>query len=179
MAWMAVQPGPAARRASAALPVARGDSMENIDGSGLAGAIGFLRLVRWRPGRSRCPLRPQRPRRRKQKSLSEPHVIVEQIDHGALALDPFGDQVDAEAAEQIRKVGGVNVGGRGLPLIEQQGRGHLDEADAAVGQFAWLDPQIGDVIDREAIAALRQSRQMFGLGRAEMAKRRLLEFEHE
>ena len=66
-----------------------------------------------------------------------------------------------------------------LPLIEQQRRRHLDEADAAVGQFARLDPQVGDMIDREAVAALRQGREMFGLGRAQLAERRLLEFEHE
>ena len=32
----------------------------------------------------------------------EPHVVIEQIDHRAFALDPLGNQVDAEAAEQIR-----------------------------------------------------------------------------
>src|SRR5258708_40100998 len=54
-------------------------------------------------------------------------------------------------------------------LIEQQCRGHLDEADAAVGKFTRLDPQVSDVVDRETIAALRQRRQMFGLDRAEIA----------
>ena len=64
-------------------------------------------------------------------------------------------------------------------LIEQQRRRHLDEADAAVGEFARLDPQIGDVIDRETVTSLRQRREMLGLDRAEIAERRLLEFEHE
>ena len=115
------------------------------DGNGVAGAIrsigtaGFL--VRSGPAGSRCPLGPQRPRRGKQEALPKPHVIVEQIDHRALALDLFGDQVDAEAAEQIGKVGGMDVGGRALPGIEQQRRRHLDEADAAVGEFPRLDPQ--------------------------------------
>ena len=131
------------------------------------------------PAGSRCPLGPQRPGRRKQETLTEPHVVIEQIDDGALAFDPFGDQVDAEPAEQIRKVRGVNVRFRGLPRVEQQRGGHLDEADAAVGQFARLDPQVGDVIDGETVAALRQRREMFGLRRAEIAERRLLELDHE
>ena len=63
--------------------------------------------------------------------------------------------------------------------IEQQRRRHLDEADAAVGEFPRLDPQIRDMIDREAVAALRQRGEMLGLGRAELAECRLLEFQHE
>jgi len=55
------------------------------------------------------PLRPQRSRRREQKALAEPDVVIEQVNHGALALDPFGDQVDAVAAEQIGEVGGMDV----------------------------------------------------------------------
>ncbi len=35
------------------------------------------------------------------------------------------------------------------------------------------------MVDRETVTALRQRRQMLGLGRAEIAERRLLEFEHE
>ena len=180
MARLPVRPGrrhaaPARHCRSPAWGSMTGPSMEAV----LAGAIGFLRLVRSGPAGSRCALGPQRPGRRKQESLAEPHVVVEQIDHRALALDPLGDQVDAEAAEQVGKVGGVDVGRRGLPLIEQQRRRHLDEADAAVGEFARLDPQVGDVIDREAEAALRQGREMLGLGRAQIAERRLLEFEHE
>ena len=55
-------------------------------------------------------LGPQRPRLREQEALAETHVVVEQVDHRALALDPLGDQIDAEAAEQVGQVGGVNVG---------------------------------------------------------------------
>ena len=141
--------------------------------------LGFLRHARSGSAGTRCALGPQRPRRREQKSLSESHVIVEQIDHGALALDPFRDQVDAKSAEQIGKVGRVNVGCRGLPLIEQQRSRHLDIADAAVGQFARLDPEIGDVVDREPEAALGQGREMFDFDRTQLAECRLLEFEHE
>jgi len=100
------------------------------------------------------PLRPQRSRRREQKALAEPDVVIEQVNHGALALDPFGDQVDAVAAEQIGEVGGMDVRGRALPGIEQQRRRHLDEADAAVGELARLEAEIADMVDREAVAAL-------------------------
>ena len=91
---------------------------------------------------------------REQESLAETHVVIEQVDHRAFAFDPLGDQVDAEAAEQIRQVGGLDVGRRRLFLIEQQRGRNLDVADAAIGQFARVDPQIGDVVDREAEAAL-------------------------
>ena len=63
----------------------------------------------------------------------------------------------------------MDVGPRILPLVEQQRGRHLDEADAAVGELARLDPEVGDVIDREAEAALRQRGEVFGLDRAEMA----------
>src|SRR5580704_6749226 len=71
------------------------------------------------------------------------------------------------------------VGVWGQFLIEQQRRRYLDVADAAVGKLPRLDSQIGDVIDREAVTALRQCREMLGLGRAELAERRLLELEHQ
>ncbi len=119
MASEAGQPGPAARRASAALPVARvaGSTAGLAMGAVLLEPLGVPdSLFGSRPAGSRCPLGPQRPRRRKQESLAEPHVVVEQIDHRAFALDPLGDQVDAEAAEQVGKVGRVDVGGRALTL---------------------------------------------------------------
>src|ERR1700760_3661561 len=39
--------------------------------------------------------------------------------------------------------------------------------------------QIGDMVDRETVAALGQTRQMLGLGLAETAESRLLELQHE
>ena len=60
-------------------------------------------------GRALQGLGPHRPRRREQEALAEAHVVVEQIDHHALALDPLGDQVDAEAAEQVGEIGGMDV----------------------------------------------------------------------
>ncbi len=128
------------------------------EGNGVTGAIrsigtaGFL--VRGSPAGSRCPLGPQRPRRGKQEALPEPDVIVQQIDHGALALDPLGNQVDTEAAEQVGKIRGMDIGGRVLLGIEQQRRRYLDEANATVREFPRFDPQIRDMVDREAITAL-------------------------
>ena len=66
--------------------------------------------------RGGCGFRTQWPGGGEQKALAEPYVVIEQIDHRALALDPLGDQIDAEAAEQIGQVGGVNIGCRGLLL---------------------------------------------------------------
>ena len=73
----------------------------------------------------------------------------------------------------------MDVRGRTLLGIEQQCRRHLDEPDATVGEVARLDPQVGDVIDREAVPALRQRGEILDFGRAEVTERRLLEFEHE
>src|SRR5207244_2802690 len=42
-----------------------------------------------------------RARRREQETLAEPDVIIEEVDHHAFALDFFGDEVDAEPAEQV------------------------------------------------------------------------------
>src|SRR5690242_9735841 len=113
-------------------------------------------------------LGPQRSRRREQKTLAEADVVIEQIDHRALALDLLGDQVDAEAAEQVGKIGWMNVGGRLLGIEQQRGR-HLDEAHAAVGKLARFEAQIGDMVDRETIVALRKRREMLGLGGPEIA----------
>ena len=68
----------------------------------------------------------------------------------------------------------MDVRGRGLPGIEQQRRRHLDEAHAAIGKVARLEAQVGDVVDRETVAALRQRREMLGFGRAEAAQRACL-----
>ena len=111
------QLGPAARRASAALPVVRG----RLDPRRFASCAVWLEaLASWGPDpagrrfarRRMRRLRPQRPRRREQEALAEPHVVIEQVDHRALALDPLGDQIDAEAAEQIGQIGGMDVGRR-------------------------------------------------------------------
>ena len=56
-----------------------------------------------------------RPRRREQEALAEADIVIEQIDHHRFGLDPFGDQADAEAAEQIGQIGGMNVGRRAPP----------------------------------------------------------------
>src|SRR5262249_16955453 len=75
-------------------------------------------------------LRAYRPRLREQEALAVAHVVVEQIDHAAFALDLLSDQVDAEAADQIGEIGGMDVGRRGgAAAIEQQARLHLDEAE--------------------------------------------------
>ena len=60
----------------------------------------------------------------------------------ALALDLLGDQVDAEAAEQIGEIGRMDIGGRGAGAVEQQARRHLDEAEAARRELARLEPQV-------------------------------------
>ena len=79
----------------------------------LADALDSCALFEGAPPSVRgCALRPQRPRRREQKALAEADVIIEQVDHRALALDLLGDQVDAEAAEQVGEVGGMDIGGR-------------------------------------------------------------------
>ena len=154
-----------------------------LAGAIFAGVMGILRLrlrrLAWRRPGSRCPLRPQRPGRCKQESLSEPDVEIQQVDHRAFALDPLRDQVDAVAAEQVGKVGRMDIRRCAAALVEQQCGRHLDVADAAVGEVARLDPQVGDMVDREPETALRQRRQMFGLDRTEIAECRLLEFEHE
>ena len=72
----------------------------------------------------------------------------------------------------------MSVGGAGA--VEQQRGRHLDEAEAAVGEFARLDPQVGDVVEREAEAALGERREALdarsGPCRAIGALR---EFEHQ
>src|ERR1700761_5946683 len=85
----------------------RGIDGRRLGGRDFDGAVGFRRLAR--SLRGCCALGPQRPGWRKQKALSEPHVEIEQIDDRALPFDSFGNQVDAEAAEQVGEVRGVDV----------------------------------------------------------------------
>ena len=63
-----------------------------------------------------------RARRREQDALAEAHIVVEQIDDRAFVFDTVGDQIDAEAAEQIGEIGRMNVGRDQADAIEQQGR---------------------------------------------------------
>ena len=120
-----------------------------------------------------------RTRRREQKALAETHIVVEQIDHRAFVLDPLGDQIDAETAEQIGKVGRMNVGRGGTRTVEQQRRRHLDEAEAALVQFARIDAQIGEIVHGEAEAALGERGQALVLDRPHGADRALGELEHQ
>ena len=45
----------------------------------------------------------------KQKALAEANVVIEQIDDERLTLDTLGDQIDAEAAEQVGEIGRMEL----------------------------------------------------------------------
>src|SRR3569833_2831097 len=96
---------------------------------------------------SRCAFRPQRARRRKQEALAVAYVVVQQVNHRALALDPLGDEVDAETTEQVGEVGWVDVRGRALLGIEQPRRRSHEETHTAVGEVTGLEAQIPDMVD--------------------------------
>src|SRR5580692_1021587 len=136
-----------------------GELREIAGGSG--GGCRRRRIVRGRRKRSFSRrfahglqrLGAHRTRRREQHALAETDIKVEQIDNGAFAFDMVGDQIDAEAAEEVGEIGRVNIGRYQPDAIEQQGRRRLDETEAALIELARLDPQIGEIVDREAIAA--------------------------
>ena len=119
-----------------------------------------------------------RPRRREQEALTEADVVIEQVDHHRFAFDLLGDQVDAETAEEIGQVGGVDVGGAVLG-IDQQVAGDLDVAEAARREVARLDPQVLQVVEREPEAAVGQRGQQLVLHRAGGAQSALGELEHD
>src|SRR4029453_12492154 len=48
--------------------------------------------------------RPYRSGWREQETLSETNVIIEKVDDGRLSFDPFGDEIDAGAREQVGKI---------------------------------------------------------------------------
>ena len=75
-----------------------------------------------RLGRAAQRLRPHRARLREQEALAEANVVFEQIDHLRLALDPLGDQADAEPAEQVGQVGGMDVGAGRAGFVQQERR---------------------------------------------------------
>ena len=120
-----------------------------------------------------------RARRREQEALAEAHVVVEQVDHGALALDPLGDQVDAEAAEQVGEIRRMDVALRRRGAVEQQRGRHLDEAEAALGELARLHAQVGHVVHREAEAEIGERGDAGLLDRPHLAHRALGELEHQ
>ena len=91
-----------------------------------------------------------RPRARKQVALAIFYVMVEEVQHGAFALDLFDHQFNAEPRHQTRQIRRVNVGRTAWMLAEQQARRHLDEAKATVGEVAWLEFEIADVIQGES-----------------------------
>ena len=133
---------------------ARGDLVARL--------VGGVARVPVAPARlPRSASAPHRARRREQEALAEAHVVFEQIDDLRLGLDPLGDQADAEAAEQVGEVGGMDVGARRAGLAEQQRRRHLDVADAALAEVARLDAQVGDLVDAEPEAELAQRREAF------------------
>ena len=70
--------------------------------------------------------------------------------------------------------------GRGAadPVEQQRGR-RLDEAETALGHFAWLDAKIGEIVHGEAKSPLGQRRQALVLDRPHGADRALGELEHQ
>src|SRR5262249_56320197 len=87
-------------------------------------------------------------------ALAKPNIIVEEINHRILVFDPIGNQIDAEAAQRLGKVGRTDVGRHRSEPIEQERRWHLDETETTVVQLAGIDTKIGEVIHRKAEAAL-------------------------
>ena len=134
-------------------------------------AVGFSRAEQ--------RFRAHRARLREQEALAETHVVFEQIDHLRLAFDPLGDQADAEPAEQVGQIGGMNVGAGGGRLAEQNRRRHFDIADAALAEIARFHAQIGDGIHAEQVAELAQCRQALGLQRPRSAQCALPQFQDE
>src|SRR5262245_23140905 len=61
--------------------------------------------------------RPYRSGGREQEALSETNVIIEKIDDRRLSFDPFGNEIDAGAREQVGKILGVDIGVRGGSLV--------------------------------------------------------------
>ncbi len=89
--------------------------------------------------------------RREQEALTEANIVVEQVDHGCLGLDPLRDKADAVTAQQVGQIRSVNVGRR-TALAEQQVRRHLHETHAHIGQIARSHTQIADPIHRETVS---------------------------
>src|SRR6185295_732386 len=91
----------------------------------------------------------------------------------------LGDQVDAEAAEQIGEIRRMDVAMRRGRTAEQQRGGNLDEAESALGKLARLDAQVGDVTYRETEAEIGERREAFLLDRSHGAHRAWRELENE
>jgi len=92
-----------------------------------------------------------RPRRREHKALAEAHAAFEQIDDRSFALDPLGDEIDAEARSKSR---GRPDACRSPPhRLEQDVSPHLDVTKPRRPGHA-ARPQVVDVVERESIAAL-------------------------
>src|SRR5271165_986520 len=125
------------------------------------------RLWKLRIGLQR--LAAHRTRRREQGTLSIADIVIEKIDDASLMLDPVGDQIDTETAEQIREAAGMDIGGIGPNRLEQHICMYLDVPEAALGKLARLEVQARDVIHRKSKAVLRQCRQAFVLEGAHVA----------
>src|SRR5579885_787557 len=60
-----------------------------------------------------------RSRRREQEALPEAHIVVQQIEHHAFALDTLRDQVDAGTGQKVGEILRPNVELRADRLVEQ------------------------------------------------------------
>ena len=73
----------------------------------------------------------------------------------------------------------MDIGRGAADPVEQQGRRRLDEAEAALVQFARLEAKIGEIVDGEAKSALGERRQALVLDRSHGAHRALGELEDQ
>src|SRR5262245_31191922 len=101
--------------------------------------------------------RPYRSGWREQEALSETNVVIEKVDDRRLSFDPFGDEIDAGAREQVGKILGVDIGVRGGSLVKKQSCRHFQKTKRPVCERIGFHVQVGDMIHRKPEATLGQS----------------------
>ena len=65
-------------------------------------------------------------------ALAVVDVVVQEIDHVFFLLDAFGDEVEAEAGQQLLEVCRVDAGACLRGVAEEQARRDLEVADLAL-----------------------------------------------
>ena len=97
----------------------------------------------------------------------------------ALALDLLGDQVDAEAAEQVGEIGRMDIGVAAPARLSRRLAGTLTKRKPRVASSRGSSRRSCTIVEREAEAALGERGQAFVLDRAGAAHEALREFEHD
>src|SRR5687767_7162542 len=112
-------------------------------------------------------------------TLRKLDAVVEEPGHVTFLLDLLDDQLDVKLLEISLHIGGRDRRTTILHAVQEGSRVDLEIAEIAVAQTGEIKIEIGDMVERKAVAERAQRIEAAKLGAGQALQLRLLDLEHE